>query len=170
MRAAAALLPLLVASAAPQSTGDDGYGHPYPADEIFAKIARHAAPAYVVYEDADTMAFLDISPFTPGHVLVIARTSKARSLIDTSPELLARMMATARRVMQAQRKALGAEGALILISNGNTQAVPHLHIHVIPTLPGKRSWSMEGDHPRAPDAALKDMAAKLAEAMPAPAR
>ena len=153
---------LLQAAAQPQA----GYPGPEIPDNVFARIARHQAPAAIVAENADTMAFLDIAPLAEGHTLVIARTSLARSVIDMPPDVLAKLMATARRVMLAQKAALGATGAAILISNGSYQSVPQLHVHVIPTLADpERRLRLDAKPPRTSLAALAPVAARLAAAM-----
>ena len=77
------------------------------------------------------------------------------------------MMAMARRVMLAQRTALGASGAAILISNGNYQSVPQLHIHVVPTFTEpERRLQLDGKPTTATVAELAPVAARLAAAMP----
>jgi histidine triad (HIT) family protein len=157
------------ASALPQA--GDGYGNAYPPDEVFAKISRHEPPynrQMVAYEDKDVMVFADHAPWSVGHMLVIARNSRARSLIDMPPETLAKMMAIARRVMIAQRDGLGATGAAVFISNGSVQSVPHLHIHVAPHYKGQPSPLPERASKRVPDSDLIAPTAKIAKAMKTP--
>ena len=60
----------------------------YDDSNVFAKILRGELPAHKVYEDADTLAFMDIMPRCDGHVLVIPKTP-ARNVLDASPEQLA---------------------------------------------------------------------------------
>lgn len=136
----ACLSTLIAASPPKPERGEDGFGNAYPQDDVFAKIARHEAPydpSQIAYEDKDVMVFAAHGPWATGHMLVIARNSRARSLIDMPPKILSKMMAVARRVMMAQRDALGATGAVIFISNGSVQSVPHLHIHVVPRYNGQ---------------------------------
>ena len=61
----------------------------YDANNVFAKILRGELPAEMVYDDADTFAFMDIMPRCDGHTLVIPKTP-ARNILDASPEQLAR--------------------------------------------------------------------------------
>jgi len=171
----ALLLLSLLTAAAPSapSQKNDGFGNPYPPDETFAKIARHEPPynpALVAYEDRDVMVFADYAPWAAGHMLVIARNSRARSLIDMPPKTLAKMMAVARRVMMAQRDALGATGAVIFISNGSVQSVPHLHIHVVPHHKGQPVPIVASGAKRVPDSELIPTTAKIARAMIAASR
>lgn len=109
----------------------------YDETNVFARILRGELPAYKVYEDADVLAFMDRAPMEPGHVLVISKTSKARNLLEIDPKDLAKVMAVAQKVGQAQVDALGLEGFMILQNNGVGQSVPHLHVHVIPRVAGK---------------------------------
>lgn len=162
-------LPVLVVASLPATaqTGD-GYGNAYPPDEVFARISRHEAPynsSLVAYEDKDVMVFADYAPWATGHMLVIARNSRARSLIDMPSKTLSKMMAVARRVMMAQRDALGATDSVIFISNGSVQSVPHLHIHVVPHYKGQPVPLPLRLEKRVPDAELVAPTAKIAEAM-----
>lgn len=134
----------------------------YSEDNPFARIIRGELPAAKVYEDGEVLAFMDIAPRAPGHVLVISKTSKARNLLEISPEDLARLMAVVRGVMRAQIAALGADGAIVIQNNGTMQTVGHLHFHVIPHVPGG-TIAMAGT--KVPLAELQPMAAKLAAAM-----
>lgn len=102
-------------------------------DCIFCKIAAGQLPATVVYEDADTMAFMDIGPVVKGHALVIPKAHHD-PLMDTPPEVLAQVMTTVRLIARAQRDSLKPDGINITQANGAAagQIVPHLHVHVIP--------------------------------------
>ena len=60
----------------------------YDANNLFAKILRGELPCYKVYEDDKTLAFLDIMPRAPGHVLVLPK-APARNILDISPDDLA---------------------------------------------------------------------------------
>ena len=115
--------PIAAAAAVGPAVGDDFPGAEEP-DSPFDKIIRHELPAARIYEDADVLAFLSNKPCVPGHAVVISKTSRARSLIAMPPEMLAKMMAVARRVMIAQRRVLGATGALILSASGSQQTIP----------------------------------------------
>ena len=75
-------------------------------DCIFCKIAAGEIPSARVYEDDACIAFLDIGPVTPGHVLVVPRAHHP-GITETPPELAARLLAVAQRVARAQKAALG---------------------------------------------------------------
>ncbi len=100
---------------------------------IFEKIIRREIPAAIVYEDDDTLAFIDIGPIIKGHTLVIPKTCY-ETVIETPDEVLAKLMSISKRIAAAQIKTLGADGVNIIQNNGRAagQEVPHIHIHVIP--------------------------------------
>jgi histidine triad (HIT) family protein len=110
----------------------------YDQNNIFAKVLRGEIPCHKIYEDGDTLAFLDIMPRTEGHALVITK-EKARDLFDVSPEALAKLMAVVRKLAPKIKDAVGAEGVLIQQFNGAAagQTVFHLHVHIIPRKEGE---------------------------------
>jgi diadenosine tetraphosphate (Ap4A) HIT family hydrolase/acetyl esterase/lipase len=135
----------------------------YDPNNVFAKIIRGELPAYKVYEDADVLAFMDRAPLEAGHVLVISKTAKARTLLDIDPKDLAKVMAVAQKVGQAEVDALGLEGFMLIQNNGVGQSVPHLHVHVIPRIAGKPVYLAENAPADPKD--LEAMAAKIKAAM-----
>jgi histidine triad (HIT) family protein len=109
----------------------------YDINNIFAKILRGEIPCTKVYEDADTLAFMDIMPRCEGHTLVIPRTP-ARNVLDATPAQLAACLATVQKIAKAQMKAFGAGGITIQQFNepAGGQVVFHLHYHVMPRQEG----------------------------------
>lgn len=102
-------------------------------DTVFGKIIRRELPAEIVYEDEDTLAFLNIEPVAPGHTLVIPK-KPVRNIFDVDEETLAAVMRTVRKISPAVRDGVGAKGVHI---NSNHepeagQTVFHLHIHIVP--------------------------------------
>ena len=99
---------------------------------IFDKIIAKEIPAKIVYEDDHSLAFHDVNPQAPTHILVIPkrRIAMLASAEDTDKELLGHLMLTANKV--AEMEGLQ-EGYRILINNGKNglQSVYHLHLHVI---------------------------------------
>ncbi len=136
----------------------------YDSNNPFARIIRGTLPAAKVYEDDRVLAFMDIAPVEKGHVLVISKTSLARNLLEIDLADLDRIMAVARRVGQAQMKALGADGFSIEQNNGYGQTVFHLHVHVIPRYRGQ-PWGEKGGPSTLAERA--DQAARIAAALPA---
>jgi len=101
-------------------------------DTIFGKIARGEAPADMVYEDDLCLAFRDMYPAAPTHILVIPRKPIPR-LCDATAEdqaLLGHLMLTANKI--AEQEGLGDKFRLV-INNGEGagQSVFHLHLHII---------------------------------------
>lgn len=100
-------------------------------DCIFCKIAAHLAPASIVFEDALTLAFVDLRQFHPGHTLVIPR-AHLPDVRDLDPATGAALMATVSRITRAIGLSLTNQGLSLWHSIGEAafQEVPHLHIHV----------------------------------------
>jgi histidine triad (HIT) family protein len=105
----------------------------YDSNNIFAKILRGEVPSVKVYEDDQTLAFMDVMPQADGHTLVIPK-EPAESIFELSSEGAAAMMKTTQRVAKAVKKALNAPGIMITQLNGRPagQSVFHVHFHIIP--------------------------------------
>jgi histidine triad (HIT) family protein len=110
----------------------------YDPDNIFAKIVRGELSCAKVFEDADTLAFMDVFPQGPGHTLVIHKRSRARNLLEAEPGDLAVLIATVRRIAVAVRAALTPDAMTVMQFNGavSGQTIFHLHFHVIPRWEG----------------------------------
>lgn len=110
----------------------------YDPDNIFAKILRQEIPAFKLYEDAETFAFMDIMPRVDGHCLVIPKTP-ARNMLDASPAQLAACLATVQRLGHATMTAFDAQGVTVQQFNeaAGGQEVFHLHYHVLPRHAGQ---------------------------------
>ncbi len=89
------------------------------------------APAQIVLEDEQTIAFLDNRPLFPGHTLLLPRTH-VDTLPDLPDELLGPLFGNARLLARAMLPAFGAEGSFVALNNVVSQSVPHLHVHVVP--------------------------------------
>lgn len=105
----------------------------YDPNNVFAKILRGELPAQKLYEDADTLAIMDIMPRADGHCLVIPKTS-ARNVLDATPAQLAACLKTVQLMSRAAMKAFDADGITIQQFNeaAGGQVVFHLHYHVLP--------------------------------------
>jgi len=110
----------------------------YDPDNIFAKIVRGEMPCVRVYEDANTLGFMDVFPQSPGHMLVIHKTEQARNLLDVSEDGLAQIMQTVQKLSRAAEKSLNPDGIIVTQFNGAPagQTVFHLHVHIIPKYEG----------------------------------
>jgi histidine triad (HIT) family protein len=102
-------------------------------DCIFCKIVAGEVPSQRIDEDERTVAFMDVSPATRGHALVVPRRH-ARDLLEISAEDLAATALAAQRIARRAHERLGADGVNLLNSCGAAawQTVFHFHIHVIP--------------------------------------
>jgi histidine triad (HIT) family protein len=109
----------------------------YDPSNIFAKILKGEIPCHKLYEDDDTLVFLDIMPRSEGHALVVTK-EPARDLFDISPQALAKTMCVVKKLAPKIRDAVGAQGVLIQQFNGATagQTVFHLHVHIVPVKEG----------------------------------
>jgi histidine triad (HIT) family protein len=100
-------------------------------DTIFGKIARGEAPARIVYEDDRALAFHDVDPQAPTHILVIPREPIERlaAAEDGDAPLLGHLLLVANRVAADA----GLEDFRLVVNNGAGagQAVFHLHLHVL---------------------------------------
>jgi histidine triad (HIT) family protein len=104
---------------------------------IFCQIVAGELPAMIVDSDERTIAFLDISPASRGHALVIPRRH-ARDLLEIDPQDLAAVAIAAQRLARRMHERLGVAGINLLNSCGAPawQTVFHLHVHVIPRYEG----------------------------------
>ncbi|MGH9795038.1 MAG: HIT family protein, partial [Candidatus Acidiferrales bacterium] len=102
---------------------------------VFCEIVARKKEAAVVYEDADSLAFLDHRPVFHGHVLLATR-EHIETLADLPGPLIQPFFANAQMLARAVEKAMGAEGSFMAINNRVSQSVPHLHIHIVPRRKG----------------------------------
>jgi histidine triad (HIT) family protein len=102
-------------------------------DCLFCKIIAGELPSQQVDSDERTVAFMDISPATRGHALVVPRNHVV-NVLDADPGDFAAVAAAAQRLAQRAVERLGADGVNLLSSGGGVawQTVFHLHMHVIP--------------------------------------
>ncbi|MEC8099539.1 MAG: HIT domain-containing protein [Pseudomonadota bacterium] len=105
----------------------------YDPQNIFAKILRDEMPSIRVFEDETTLAFMDIMPQSPGHVLVIPRVA-ATNVLTLSADDARAVMTTTHLLAPAVQKAMEAPGLMLAQLNGAAagQTVPHFHMHIIP--------------------------------------
>lgn len=110
---------------------------------VFCEIIKNKIPSYKVYEDNGFLAFLDINPINPGHVLVVPK--KHHDNLHSLPEnILAKTGPVLKLLADAVKAGAGAEGVNIGMNNGKAagQLVNHAHFHVIPRYygDGHESW------------------------------
>ena len=138
-----------------------------PDDCAFCAIASGEADAHVVFEDSDTLAFLDNRPLFPGHSLLIPR-KHLETIWDLPDDLLATLFENARLLSQAVREAMEAQGAFVAANNVVSQSVPHFHVHVVPR---NRKDGLRGffwpRHKYESDAQAEEVAERLRETIAA---
>jgi histidine triad (HIT) family protein len=119
-------------------------------DCIFCKIIGGEIPGQIIDQDERTVAFMDISPATRGHALVVPRRH-VRDLLEIEPDELSATILAAQRLARRIHERLGADGVNLLNSCGQAawQTVFHFHVHVIPRYAGdplKLPWTpAQGD-------------------------
>jgi histidine triad (HIT) family protein len=125
----------------------------YDKNNIFAKILGGEIPSVKIYEDAKTVAFMDVMPEADGHVLVVPKEG-AENILDLSADGLVAMMATVQKVAKAIDTALSPDGILLKQYNRAAagQSVFHVHFHIVPR------WE---DMPLAPHGKVMVEAARL---------
>jgi len=103
-----------------------------PNDTIFGKILRREIPADIVYEDDQCLAFHDVNPQAPTHVLVIPKKTitQLSTAGDEDSALLGHLMTVARKVAVQLKLA---KGFRVVVNDGNdgAQSVYHLHLHIL---------------------------------------
>lgn len=98
-------------------------------DSVFTKIVAGEIPAHKVYEDEFVLAFMDIFPLNPGHVLVIPKVRPTEYVWDLDNEIYAKVMDISKKVALRQRDALGAPRVHMRIIGTD---VPYAHVQLIP--------------------------------------
>ncbi len=136
------------------------------AETIFGKILSGAIPCHKVYEDEKVLAFLDISPLSLGHTLVIPR-EPARTLDALSDESAAALGRVLPRICRAVIAVTGVREYNVLENNGTGahQAVPHVHFHVIPKPSQSEGLGLEWRAQTLDSATGADLAARLRQAL-----
>jgi histidine triad (HIT) family protein len=104
---------------------------------IFCKIVAGEVPCFKLFEDAETLAFMDINPVHDGHCLVIPK-AHFPTVFDIAPEAIAAAARTAARIAPAVNEAVRPDGLSIMQANGPGagQSVGHFHFHLVPRRAG----------------------------------
>lgn len=104
-----------------------------PGQCLFCRLVAGEIPSAKVFEDEQTIAFMDIGQVNPGHVLVASKRH-AVTLLDLTPDEAGAVMRTAQRVAQAVQSAFDPDGISLFQANGAAggQTVFHFHLHVLP--------------------------------------
>ncbi|AKB86090.1 HIT family protein [Methanococcoides methylutens] len=110
---------------------------------LFCNIIKGDIPSYKVYEDETAYAFLDINPCSKGHTVVVPKTHY-ENFTEMPAEEAAGLFATVRMIARLVEDAVSADGSNIGLNNKPAagQAVPHVHVHIIPRFEGDGGGSM----------------------------
>ena len=102
-------------------------------DCIFCKIASGEIQGMRVYEDVETLAFMDLAKDVDGHVLVIPK-KHCKNILDCDPDTLSAVMNTVKKVSLHLTEKCGYNGVNLLNASDESagQSMPHFHIHIIP--------------------------------------
>ena len=135
----------------------------YDSNNIFAKILRNEIPCIKVYEDDQTLAFMDIMPQAQGHTLVIPKEA-AETIHDLSDDAAGDLIKKVKMVANAVKQALDADGITLFQLNGAAagQTVPHIHFHI---LPGSQTTAIKHASVNADPAELEAVAEKIRAAL-----
>ena len=134
-------------------------------DCVFCRIVAKQIPAAVVFDDADTLAFMDIGQVNPGHVLVAAK-AHCENVYALDDSQAAAVFRTVARVARAVRAAFAPPGLSIYQANGKPagQTVFHFHVHLVPRHDGdgmNLTWPVKNP----PREKLQEYAAKIRGAL-----
>jgi histidine triad (HIT) family protein len=126
---------------------------------IFCAIIGGQAPAEVLFEDEETLVFMDINPANPGHTLVIPKRH-VQDIYGMDEEMAAAVMRATVQVAKAIKRALQPDGINLVQSNERAggQEIFHFHVHVIPR------WYGDGLHLARPPEVRRTMSTKEAAA------
>ncbi len=114
-------------------------------DCIFCKIIRKQAPASIIHEDPEVVAFLSNRPVNVGHTLVVPK-KHYENIYEIPEEEAAYLFKIVKRMAEAVKDATAIEGVRIVQNNGEAagQVVFHLHVHIIPMHPGNQFYHQNG--------------------------
>ncbi len=132
-------------------------------DCIFCKIVNGGIPSYTVYQDDDTLAFLDINPNTQGHTLVIPK-KHAANITDMDDKDIASLFRPVRKVVSGLQATINPEGFNLVVNHGEVagQVIHHFHCHVIPRNTGDGiEYEFRGITPSPEE--FQELARKVAE-------
>lgn len=129
---------------------------------LFCSIAAHEIPASIIYEDWETVAFLDIHPRAPGHTMIIPKSHSA-NLLDLKHGDIGPLFETVRKVQGLILEALKPDGFTVGINQGRAagQEVDHLHIHILPRFREDGGESIQEIVNNPPKESLQEMTEKL---------
>ena len=112
-------------------------------NDIFCKIVRKEIPAEILYETEETLAFLDVTPSSPGHAMVILK-KHGNNIQEYTDAELGKAMGSVKVLSQMIEAALRPDSITIGINHKEKRGVPHLHIHLIPRWDADKGHALQG--------------------------
>ena len=97
---------------------------------VFCKIIKGEIPSYKIYEDEDTLAFLDISADVLGHTLVILK-EHTKNFVETPMDKLILLTSTAQKIAKHYIEEVGFDGVQIVVNNGESAGQTIMHLHIL---------------------------------------
>ena len=132
-------------------------------DCLFCKIVKRDIPSLVVYEDDATISFLELTPSSPGHVMVILK-KHGKSILDYDDSELGKLMGSVKKVAAKIEKALETDSITIGINHLERRGVPHLHVHLIPRWENDKGHVIQGVVTNKPKESREEVAEKIKKA------
>lgn len=133
-------------------------------DCFFCGIVAKEVPAYIVYEDDRTVAFLDIMPRSPGHVMVIPKYH-APTLVALPDSEIGPLFTSVKKVTELLAQKLMLDGFTIGINHGRVsgQEVDHLHVHIMPRSRGDGGGPVQSLVNHKPKESLDEIKRKIVD-------
>ncbi len=131
-------------------------------DCLFCKIIAKEIPAEIVYEDASSIAVMDIHPRSPGHAFVVPKKHVA-TMLDVSDPDMGALFSAVRNAAKLIKKALAPDGFTIGINHGRAggQEVDHLHVHIMPRWADDGGGAVQSAVNAMPQESVAAIAAKI---------
>jgi histidine triad (HIT) family protein len=135
-------------------------------DCVFCAIAAGEIPAEILVENETCVAFLDAEPLAPGHMLVIPKFH-ALDILSAPAETVGDLLKLTKRVVAALKLVIQPDGFTIGINHGPAagQAVPHLHLHIVPRFAGDGGKSIHGALANIESKPVSDIGQKIKDAL-----
>ena len=132
-------------------------------DCIICKIIKKEIPSYKIFEDEDTIVFLDIYPSAPGHTMVSLK-KHGLTILDYSQDELGKLWATVQKVDKALIKSFNTKLITIGVNQFEEGGVPHLHVHLIPRWKGDGGGIIQTVVKNPPKESLEKIKEKISSA------
>jgi len=129
-------------------------------DCIFCKLVNNEIPSLRVYEDDDTIAFLELFPSAPGHTMVILK-KHGNNILEYSQDELGKLMGGVQKVAAKLEKALNPDSLTIGINHKERRGVPHLHVHLIPRWENDKGGIIQSVVANKPKESREEIAEKI---------